>query len=196
LFVTDAFNCRSLQADQVKVTVVPSVRIFAGNDTIAAMNQPIQLKARELSTAGVTTYTWTPATFLSTGTSATPIATLTADQRFLVVGRTPDGCQGIDDILIKVYKGPDIYMPSAFSPNNDGLNDILLPVPVGIKELQYLRIFNRWGSLIFSSNDPKKGWDGRVKGTEQGTGTYVWVSEGIDYKGNHVIRKGVVTVIR
>lgn len=196
LMVTDMFNCHSLVSDIVKIDVTPSVRIFAGNDTIAAMNQPIQLFVREVSIAGVTSYTWTPGSFLSNPNSATPVTTLTADQRFLVVGTTPEGCQGVDDILVKVYKGPDIYVPSGFTPNNDGLNDVLRPVPVGIQDFKFFRVFNRWGQMVFSTQDPKRGWDGRINGTQQGTSTYAWVAEGIDYKGNLVIRKGVVTIIR
>ncbi len=196
LMVTDVFNCRSLVADIVQVNVTPSVRIFAGNDTIAAMNQPLQLNVREMSIAGVTSYTWTPASSLVGANTASPVATLTSDQRFLVVGTTPDGCQGMDDILVKVYKGPDIYVPSGFTPNNDGLNDVLRPIPVGIKEFRFFRVFNRWGQVIYATQDPRHGWDGKIKGTEQGTGTYVWMAEAIDYKGNLVTRKGVVTIIR
>jgi gliding motility-associated-like protein len=196
LMVTDIFNCRSLVADIVKVNVTPAVRLFAGNDTIAAMNQPLQLNVREMSLAGVTNYSWTPATSLVGANSASPIATLTSDQRFLVIGTTPEGCQGMDDVLVKVYKGPDIYVPSGFTPNNDGLNDFLAPVPVGIKEFRFFRVFNRWGQLIYFTQDPKRGWDGKFRGTEQTTGTFVWMAEAIDYKGNLVTRKGVVTIIR
>lgn len=196
LMVTDAFGCRSLIPDQVFVKVTPSVRIFAGNDTIVAANQPVQLLVRELSNAGVTSYSWAPATFLSNANIASPIATLTTEQRFIVTATTPAGCQAVDDVLIKVYKGPDIYVPSAFTPNNDGLNDRLGPIPVGIKEFKYFRVFNRWGQVIFSSNDPSKTWDGKVNGLPQPTSTFVWMAEAIDYKGILITRKGVVTVIR
>jgi hypothetical protein len=50
--------------------------------------------------------------------------------------------------------------------------------------------------MIFTTSDPKKGWDGRINGTEQPTGTYVWIAEAIDYKGNQIVRKGVFTIIR
>ncbi len=196
LMVTDAFNCRSLVADIVHIDVTPAVRIFAGNDTIAAMGQPLQLKVREMSAAGVTSYVWTPTTNLVGFNTDSPIATLNSDQRFLVVGTTPDGCQGMDDILVKVYKGPEIYVPSGFTPNNDGLNDILRPIPVGISEFHFFRVFNRWGELVYATQDPQRGWDGKLKGTAQSTGTFIWMAEGIDYKGNLVTRKGVVTIIR
>lgn len=196
LMVTDVFNCKSIINDLVFIKVTPSVNIFAGNDTIAAINQPIQLNVKELSNAGVTRYTWTPANLLNNSSIASPIANLTSDQRFIVTGITPAGCQGSDDIFIKVYKGPDIYVPSGFTPNQDGLNEILAPVPVGIKEFKFFRIFNRWGQLVFFTQDPKHGWNGKINNIIQPTGTYVWHVQAIDFKGNLITRKGTVTLIR
>ena len=196
LTVTDATGCVSLSPDEVKVDVTPSVKIFAGNDTLAAINQPIQLRAVELSNAGVTQYQWTPAASLDNPNIANPIATLGADEHFIVTGTTPEGCEGKDDIIIKVYKGPDIYVPTAFTPNNDGRNDVLKAIPVGIKQFKYLVLYNRWGQAVFRTEDYSRGWDGTIKGVAEPTGTYIWVTEGIDYKGNLISRKGVVTLIR
>ncbi len=196
LDVTDAWGCRSLASDPVEVEVTPAVKIFAGNDTIAAINQPLQLLVVEQGSAGVTSYTWSPATFLNDPGIANPVAVLQHDQRYIVTGRTPEGCEGMDDVFIKAYKGPEIYVPSAFTPNNDGLNDLLRPIPVGISQFKYFRVFNRWGQLLFSTPDPSRGWDGRLNGTEQPTGTYVWMAEAIDYLGNNISRKGTITIIR
>lgn len=196
LTVTDATGCTSLTPDEVKVVVIPTVKIFAGHDTVVAMNQPLQLHVAELSNAGVTQYQWTPAGQLSNSGIANPITTLTADEHFYVTGTTPDGCTGTDDIIVKVYKGPDIYVPTGFTPNNDGKNDILKAIPVGIRQFNYFIIYNRWGQVIFRTEDYTKGWDGRINGVTQQTGTYIWVTEGIDYLGNPVSRKGVVVLIR
>jgi len=196
LQVTDASGCKSINPDAIDVSVTPAVKIFAGNDTISVFNQPIQLEVKEWSTAGVTQYTWSPGIYLDNPFSATPVATLPVDMNYVVTGTTPDGCIGMDEVKIKVYKGPDIYIPSAFTPNNDGLNDVLKAVAVGIKDFKYLKIFNRWGQEIFSTREPLKGWDGRSNGIEQPVGTYVWIAEAIDYKSNPVFKKGVITVIR
>jgi gliding motility-associated-like protein len=196
LSVTDINNCKSLVTDMVKITVTPAVKIFAGNDTLVAFNQPLQLQARELSNAGVTSYTWTAPDFLNNPNIANPVAIPPHDFRYIVTGTTLDGCEGADDILIKVYKGPDIYVPSAFTPNHDGRNDVLRPIAVGIREFRFFRIFNRWGNMIYSSKDPSQGWDGKIRGLEQSTGSYVWIAEAIDYKGNLISRKGVVTIVR
>jgi gliding motility-associated-like protein len=196
LTVTDIRGCVSLQPDEVRINVTPAVKIFAGRDTVVAMNQPLQLAVTEIGNAGVTSYIWTPAFSLNDPFSATPVAILTQDQQFMVTGSTPEGCEGVDHVMVKVYKGPDIYVPSGFTPNNDGRNDVLRAIPVGIREFRYFQVFNRWGQLIFSTRDPRQGWDGRISGVEQPTGTYVWIAEAIDYKGNPVSRKGFVTIIR
>jgi gliding motility-associated-like protein len=196
LMVTDINGCSSLAPDEVTVAVTPSVKIFAGNDTIAAMNQPMQLKVVETGTAGVTQYRWSPAFFLDNETIANPVATLPHDQVYTVTGTTADGCEGTDDIRIKVYKGPDIYVPSGFTPNSDGLNDILYAIPVGIKEFRQFRIFNRWGQTIFLTRNASQGWDGKIGGRPQGTGTYIWIADGVDYLGNVITKKGSVTIIR
>lgn len=196
LAVTDARGCRSLQDDVVRVNVTPAVRIDAGRDTVAAMNQPIQLKATELSTAGVIRYNWSSPLFLNNPTIANPVATLLYDFRYTVTGTTADGCEGVDEVMIKVYKGPEIYIPSGFTPDGNGLNDILKAFPVGIKEFHYFRVFNRWGQLIFQTKDPGKGWDGTINGTPQPVGSYIWMAEATDYLGRPLFRKGTVTIIR
>ena len=196
LTVWDSRGCESLVPDEVMVNVTPAVKLFAGRDTIVALNQPLQLSVTEVGSAGVTGYTWTPTFFLDNPSSSTPVANLPADQHYVVTGTTADGCEGKDDIFIKVYKGPEIYVPSGFTPNNDGRNDLLRAIPAGIKELKYFSIFNRWGQVVFTTKDARVGWDGKINGREQPAGTYIWVGEAVDYKGNLITRKGTITIIR
>lgn len=107
------------------------------------------------------------------------------------------GCYGEDDILVKVFKSqPDILVPSGFTPNGDGKNDVLRPIAVGITELQYFRIYNRWGQLLFSTNQQGLGWDGRYNGILQGSGAYVYIAQGKDIYGKTVFRKGTAVLIR
>lgn len=203
LNVKDIHACRSLQPDAVTVKVTPSVVVFAGNDTLVAMNQPLQLHAIELNNSGVRDWQWSSTANLNNPRIATPIATfstpvMTAPYEYVytVMGTTPGGCQGFDEIRIKVYQGPEIYVPSGFTPNGDGKNDWLIPLPVGIKEFKYFRVFNRWGQMIFETKDPFRGWDGRIKGVDQQPGVFVWIAEGIDYTGNVVSRRGTSTLIK
>ena len=87
-------------------------------------------------------------------------------------------------------------MPNTFTPNSDGLNDMLRAITVGIKSLKYLRIYDRWGKIVFYTENSAIGWDGRVKGIPSAAGTYVWIAEAIDYLGNDVQRKGTVMILR
>lgn len=190
LSVIGANGCSSLVQDSVKITVTPIVRISAGPDTSFAIAQPVQLHVSELSTAGVINYTWTPTYGLSNPGSASPIATLDKDMIYYIKGTTAANCEGFDTLKVKVYKGPQIYVPNIFSPNGDNLNDVLRPLAFGMKEYHYFRVYNRLGQMVYSTADFKNGWDGKIGGVMQPTGTFVWVAEAIDYKGNLIQRKG------
>ena len=95
-----------------------------------------------------------------------------------------------------MFKGPAFYIPSAFTPNGDGRNDVFHFVAIGMTQIHFFRVYSRFGQLVYDSSDPHQGWDGSVNGKQQATGTYVWMIEGKDYMGNLVARKGTVTLIR
>jgi gliding motility-associated-like protein len=87
-------------------------------------------------------------------------------------------------------------MPTGFTPNGDGKNDYFKPFMVGITNLTYFRVYNRWGQLMFSTAKLNDGWDGRVTGGEQPSGTYVWMVQGTTRDGKVITKKGTVTLIR
>ena len=196
LEVTDANGCVSLKKDTVNVTVTPAVKLFAGNDSVVvAINQPVQLNVTQLGAQTVTQYTWTPSYGLNNPNVRNPIATLDREFTYYVTGRTPANCEGSDTIYIKVYRGPEIYVPTAFTPNGDGKNDLLKAIAVGMKEYRYFKVFNRYGQEVFATKDFTRGWDGRIKGVLQNIGTYVWIAETVDYRGNIIQRKGTTTIV-
>jgi gliding motility-associated-like protein len=168
-----------------------STNVFAGKDTIAAAGQPVQLNA-----IGGLSYTWTPATSLNDPNIGNPIAVLNSTQIFTVKAFTPEGCESYDDVTVHIYKGPDIYLPNAFTPNGDTKNDLFKGTAVGIKQFNYLKLFNRWGQLVFSSSDHNKGWDGRWQGKDQPSGVYIVLANGIDFKGNIIDKRQTVMLIR
>ena len=106
------------------------------------------------------------------------------------------GCTDDDDIFIKVYEGPAYYLPNAFTPNGDGLNDVFLPVPVGIRSTDYFRVFDRYGAKMYETRQWMQGWDGTLKGKPASAGTYVWMIKGIDTNGSVVEMKGTVILLR
>ena len=87
-------------------------------------------------------------------------------------------------------------MPTAFSPNNDGRNEILKPIALGMKRLNYFRVYNRAGRLLFSTTRIGEGWDGTYKGNPQDPANYVWMAQGETFKGEMITRKGNAVLVR
>jgi gliding motility-associated-like protein len=195
LSVTNAAGCKSTITDAVKITILPKARIFAGNDTLIAINQPLQLNATDIDNLGFIDYTWSLSSGLSDAGAPNPIAIIDRDRTYTVVGTTANGCKATDNINIKVFTKADIYVPTAFTPNGDGNNDILRPILVGIKELKYFTVYNRYGEIVFKTSTVNAGWNGFINGKMQNTSSFVWVAEAIDYKGNILFKKGMATLI-
>jgi gliding motility-associated-like protein len=191
-------GCLSLTKDTVTVTMLPPVNVFAGRDTFVTANQPLQLNAVDINNSGFTSYLWSPSFGLNNSASKTPIAVLNnlGTTNYIVTARTTEGCEDKDDIRITVFAKADLYVPTAFTPNGDGLNDFAVVIPVGIKEFKYFNIFNRWGELVFSTKNTSIGWNGMYKGKQQDGNVFIWSTEGVDYNGNIIRKKGTVTLIR
>jgi gliding motility-associated-like protein len=151
----------------------------------------------QLHAASVATdYLWSPAFGLDDPYSSNPLATVTSDVTYSVLATTSAGCKGEAKVTLRVYDGPEIYVPTAFTPNGDGKNDVFKPFPVGIKSYTYLRVFNRWGQLVFATTSFNQGWDGKINGKIQPSGTYVWMVEGITKNDKKITKQGTVTLIR
>ncbi len=197
LTVTDANGCVSLSKDDVVISVSKPAKLFAGNDTAVAINQPLQLNAVDVNNTGFVKYYWAPSTGLNDPFIKNPVAVLTAaDVLFIVTASTANSCEGIDSIRIKTYKGPEIYVPTSFTPNGDGINDVLRAFPVGIKSFTYFKVFNRFGQMVFYTTNQQEGWDGRIKGSLQNMSSFVWIAEAVDYFGRKLQRKGTTTIIQ
>jgi gliding motility-associated-like protein len=196
LSVIDANGCQSLKNDTMTLHVPPPAELFAGWDTAVAISQPVQLHATDINQIGFIHYSWSPGNSLNNPFIPNPVAILTDSvTQFIVTASTSENCTGKDTVIVRTYLGPQIYVASAFTPNGDGNNDVLKAFPVGIKSFGYFRVFNRFGQLVFSTNNENIGWDGRFKGAMQTMNTFVWIATAIDYKGNFIQRKGTTTII-
>jgi len=189
-------GCPKPSYDTVTVTVLPKVNAFAGNDTVIIANLPLQLKA-----SGGVNYQWSPATGLNNPNIQGPIAMLDGNPEYvtyLVTVTDQAGCFDTASITIRVYKtGPEIFVPTGFTPNGDGRNDVFRPIYVGMKTIDYFQVYNRWGALIYSHNrDDGQGWDGAIKGIKQNTGTFIWMVRATDIIGKVHFKKGTVQVMR
>jgi gliding motility-associated-like protein len=110
-----------------------------------------------------------------------------------------NGCsEDLKSFTVKFEECPcDVFTPSGFTPNNDGLNDNFKPITkCAAKDFQF-KVFNKYGNIVFATNELNKGWDGKYKNSVSATGVYVWMLQYRNPNNNQVIRKqGTVTLIR
>lgn len=190
--IRDTLGCPKPVFDTVVVQVQKITADAGPRDTSIVINQPLQLNA-----TGGQFYLWLPSTGLNNNAIANPIAILNNNIDYVVSVSNAAGCFATDTISIKVYKVlPGLYVPNVFSPNGDGKNDVFRPIPIGLKQINYFKVFNRWGQLVFSTTEQNKGWDGRFKGREQDAAVFVWIAEAVDYEDKKITQKGIVTLIR
>jgi len=197
--ISDVNGCASLVTDDMRIDVTPPIKVKTfPYDTIGYPGDQFQLLAVP-SDSDVINYSWNPSVGLSDPTIPNPVVTVGAigqDIQYQVITSTIAGCRGEGYVKVRVYTGPDIYVPTGFSPNNDGKNDKFTPFPVGMKSYNYFRVFNRWGQMVFSTTKLNDGWDGRFGGTEQASGVYVWMIEGLTKDNRIISKKGTVMLIR
>jgi len=192
--VTDTLGCPKPVRDTVWVNVYPKVIADAGpKDTSVVLGETLLLNA-----TGGSSYLWSPSNWLNNPNIQNPVALPQNNIQYIVTAiSNPGNCIGRDTISVKVFKvDPDMYVPNAFTPNGDGNNDVLRPILLGMKSLRYFRVYNRWGNLLFSTSDISKGWDGTYGGKPQDPATYVWMAEGVNYKGDTKFKKGTAILIR
>jgi gliding motility-associated-like protein len=191
----DTRGCPKPGIDTLLVTVLPKIIASAGEDTAVVIGQALQLNA-----SGGDTYLWSPAFPLSAANIANPVAVFNEPSnglRYKVEVYNSAGCHDSAFILIKIFAtAPTVFVPTAFTPNNDGKNDILRPVVAGMQRFDYFNIYNRWGQLVFSTAVSSKGWDGTINGEPQASNTYVWMVKAVDFNGAAYFQKGLVTLIR
>lgn len=169
----------------VPVYKVPVVKLPA--DTVLCQNDQMLIG---VASNPAYTYLW------NTGETISQLLTsiFTRDYKLTVEN---NGCKGIDAMHVKVLTACVIKMPNAFTPNRDGINDELLAPNADLAKNFSLKIFNRIGQLMFSTNNPLQGWDGRFKGNPQETGTYVWMLSYTDpWNGKFINQKGTSILLR
>ncbi|RBL87964.1 hypothetical protein DF182_30980, partial [Chitinophaga flava] len=186
LAVMDKF-CQRVYLDSVRVNITGLPKINLGNDTVMCIGETLTLRAEG---GGITSVRWDNG-------STSPTLQVTNGGTYTVTVFNDCG-SATDDIRVNFTQcEPKPQFPNAFSPNGDGRNDFFRPIVRGPMFEYELRIFNRWGELIFVSSDSHKGWDGKFKGTPVDIGTYVWW---LTYKkvagGPANVIKGEVTVVR
>lgn len=142
-------------------------------------------------------YLWKPQVQLTSYTTQyTEFIANGNDVEYLIEITDLNTCVTTDTFLVQILKQPGFYLPTAFTPNGDGLNDVARPYLVGMQSLKSFSIYNRWGNLLFHSTTYGEGWDGKFRGVDQDPGVYVWILEFINKEGIRQTEKGLITIIR
>jgi gliding motility-associated-like protein len=179
-------GCADTLFSQVIVTQYPSVNVCC--DSNITYGQSVQLSA-----SGTGPYIWAPSTGLNCDTCISFIASPLQTTTYTLTA-TNMGCVTQKTITIDVSCG-EVFVPSAFSPNNDGQNDVLYVRGPCIKSLNF-KLFDRWGNKIFESENLSNGWDGNYNGQPMTTGTYVYYLNATLLDGTTVAKKGNVALVR
>ena len=150
----------------------------------------------EVSLPGQYGYVWTPPTGLSCTDCQQPLASPSDSAWYAVTVTDTNGCATEDAILIQVEKSLGIYIPTAFSPDGDGTNEVfqILSEPSVIDRIDLFQVYNRWGELVFerhgaAPNDAGNGWDGTFRGKALPTDVFVWYAEIRLKNGERLIKK-------
>ena len=157
-----------------------------------AQHENVQLHARSIGSV----FQWQPAASLSNPAVRQPVFTGAESTVFTVDISNPGGCPVVDTVEVVVVKEAGVWVPTAFSPNGDGLNDFLRPFVVGNNQLTRFSVYNRQGTRVFSSASQSVSWNGQYNGTLLPAGVYVWYVEYKDETGSPQVKKGALTLVR
>jgi gliding motility-associated-like protein len=141
-------------------------------------------------------YDWQPAVQLNNYSIKRPFFTAVDDVKYLITITDGHTCTTIDTLQMLVLKKPGVYLPSAFTPNNDGLNDVIKPYLVGMRSLKRFTIYNRNGNVVFSTTKQNEGWNGTYQGRQSEVGVYVWMVEYTGTDDKVLLQKGTISLVR
>ncbi|MBL7801750.1 MAG: gliding motility-associated C-terminal domain-containing protein [Chitinophagales bacterium] len=175
--------------------------VKAIDDITALLNQPVKLGVTAFSSKGIKSYAWTPVKYLSCTDCTSPTATCDVTTDFVVTVTDSDGCVNYDTVRVIVKNDFLYFLPTAFTPNNDGLNDVFEVNILGAQNIN-MNIFNRWGETVYSSSDYANGkangdkWDGKFRGKDVQFDTYTYLLKVKLYSGREETLTGTVAVMR
>lgn len=148
-----------------------------------------------ISTTDIASYAWTPSTALSCNDCVGPDASPQVTTQYTLLVTDNGGCEVSDSLIVRVT-APELLIPTAFSPNGDGVNDKFRVLNRDVEKLN-LQVYNRWGEKVYETNDPLSGWDGMYKGMIQPLGVYTWKCDYLlSGQTKNTLAKGNVTLVK
>jgi gliding motility-associated-like protein len=189
IYILTASNERCNVSDSVQISVYFKPVADAGPDKVIIEGQSINLNGAVSGTE--ITYSWNPPDFMSDGGTLSPSVMPPNNKEYILQVLSGKGC-GIatDKVMVKVFK--QLYIPNAFTPNHDGLNDTWFIETLKAYPNASVKVYNRYGQMVFDNKGTNNSWDGTFKGVLQSIGAYAYI---IDLKNNTKLIKGVVYII-
>ncbi|WP_336517350.1 PKD domain-containing protein [Pollutibacter soli] len=185
---------------QVTITVIPLPEVELGRDTSVYSGDSFIINSKVSN--DVVSYTWAPSNTLSCTNCPAPVASPISAITYKLTVANAQGCKASDDLRVSLAcSDKDVFIPNTFTPNGDGANDIFYPRGKGIRSVKYLRIFNRWGELVFENkdfniDDKKAGWDGVYKGQKLPSGVFVYSIQMVCDNGQRIDKSGSIMIVR
>jgi gliding motility-associated-like protein len=191
----DKDNCFSDQTS-LRVNVNPTPIVNAGPDRQTMAGVPVFLAGN--TSNDVIRWSWTPPEYIDCPNCPRIQVLPNLSTLYKLEVENRYGCKAADDVMVHVLCNQSaIYMPNAFTPNYDGRNERIYPKGKGVKEIAWLRIYDRWGTLVFEKthfpvNVPSAGWDGRSNNKEAPLGTYIYSMQTVCEAEKHLNLRGIL----
>lgn len=208
--VMDYFEGDTVTATVEDTTYIVATGIFYGcvaTDTVviytpipvadAGLDQVIYFgSSTQLEATGGVTYAWSPTIGLSDPNIPDPKANPEETTTYTVTIVSDYGCIDTDTMTVFVLFEELVNIPNAFTPNGDGMNETVKPIPLRQMDMISFEIYNRWGTLVFSGTNFTDEWDGTYLGKDQEVGSYIYIFVGLDEKDNQFELTGTITLLR
>lgn len=196
----DSYGCFT-DTSSISVTVNSKPTVDAGLDIESLPGKAVQLSPT--GSNDISKWIWTPADYLSCTQCPSPISTAIKTTTYILKVLTAQNCSATDTLTVKILcNGSQIYIPNAFTPNNDGKNDVFGIMGNGASLIKHFVVYDRWGNKVFEkknmkADDPTAAWDGTYRGFQSEPGSYSYYAELVcDATGEIFVRNGTVILIR
>ena len=198
VIVVDDSGCVNHIKDIVIMEAAEGILTILPTDTTITLGQTVQLTEMLVpyGNDSINTYSWSPYTGLSCIDCAAPVVSTYAASTTYTLTITYNGhCIVSNTAIVNITGELPVFIPDVFTPNGDGNNDVFYVYGTNIMTVD-LKVFNRWGELVFEGHNQFDGWDGRYKGEPQPLGVYIYEANIRSLDGQTVFRKGSVTLVR
>ncbi len=177
----------------VELVVHPLPEVYAGRDTTIYRDESTRL----LAVSNGMIFNWLPSDYLDVANVLDPLCTPFNTVTYVLEATSEHGCKNYDTVTVKVEVKNLLLVPNAFTPNQDGLNDVFRIIKtLNIERVLDIFVFNRWGQKVYEAHDKTAFWDGTFNGQPQDLGVYVYVIRAVTWDGDEITETGNVTLLR